>query len=394
MFNSHKQKVYNSKSPCLAFLTILVLWGFFLSADAQRVHRIGSEGASTIFSFYNTSPESPDGKTIAYIRCIEEPSGDGDEILAPAELWVCDRNLQKHRKVTGIKGTAAHNGVEAQWVDNDRIAIFDSFRVRLIDVHIGKDLLKNEIKANGLGHHPFQNKILYNIYKNDGRGEPGIYELDCNTQQSRLILSVADCGKAKLPDYLHEGDVKPVSNWRALHSQYSPDGKKIAFRLDIGSSERSQLLGICNIDGSGLSVMPKSLHFFWYDNISIVGHLQNGKDGKRHEVPEKRFSLTRWDLNGNVLQEMMAPRGNHLAMSPDKKQFVSETFYNTNPVVIKLYTIGAPGFPVTIDSFDPLGVTWVRRFHANPAFSRDGKRVYFSKPLNTKYNGTFYYEID
>src|SRR5690606_23637737 len=140
-------------------------------------------------------------------------------------------------------------------------------------------------------------------------------------------------------------------------------------------------------------VMSKSLHFFWYDNESIVGHFQNGPDGKRHPVQEKRFSLTRWDLKGNVLQEMITPRGNHLAMSPDKKQFASETFYKTNPVVLKLYTPGRSEAPVVIASFDPYGITWDRRFHANPAFSRDGRRVYFSKPLNEKFNGTFYYEI-
>ncbi len=392
MYNRDKKKRSGSTAARTIIIVMAMLFCYILPLAAQRIYQVGEEGRSTIFSFYNTSPECPNGSTIAYVRCINEPSGE--EILAAAELWVCSRDLKQHRKVTDIAGTLAHNGVEAQWIDNNRIAFFDSGRVRLVNTDTGKDLLKREIKADGLGHNPFQNKILYNIYKNDGRGEPGIYELDCNTLQSRLILAVTACAKAKLPGYLQDGDAEPLSNWRALHTQYSPDGKKIAFRLDIGSSERSKLLGICNIDGTGIRVIPKPLHFFWYDNESIVGHFQNGPDGKRHPVPEHRFSLTKWDLNGHILQEMMTPRGNHLAMSPNKTQFVSETFYKTNPVIIKLYTIGKSETPVTIASFDPLGVTWDRRFHANPAFSRDGKRVYFSKPLDEKFNGTFYFEIE
>lgn len=382
----------------LAGVIVVVL---LMNAQAQQTigqpslaeHQVGADGASTIFSFFNTCPESPDGKTIAYVRCIKEPSGDGDELLAPAELWVCDRNLKKYRKVTGIKGTAAHNGIEAQWIDNSRIAFFDNGIVRLVNIYTGKDLLNKQIKADGLGHQPHQGKVLYNIYTDDGRGEPGTYELDCNTLQTRLVLSVKAYAQVLLPAYLQQKDIDSLQHWRTLHSQYSPDGKKIAFRLDVGSSEKSQLLGVCNIDGSGLKIMNKALHFFWYDNTSIVGHLQVDKNGKRPETPEKRYTLTRWDLNGNILQEMMTPPGNHLAMSPDGQHFVSETFYQTNPVIVKLYTIGHPGATVTIAGFDPYDITWKRRFHVNPAFSRDGKRVYYSRPLNEKYNGTFFCEI-
>lgn len=354
-------------------------------------HQVGAGGASTIFSFFNTCPESPDGSTITYVRCKKEPSGRDHFTLA--ELWVCDRNLKQHRKVTDITGTSAHNGVEAQWIDNDRVAFFDNGIIRLVNIRTGKDLLNKQIKADGLGHQPWQDKILYNIYMDDGRGEAGTYELDCHTQQTRLVLSVKDCAKVPLPAYLQSKDIDSLQHWRTLHSQYSPDGKKIAFRLDVGSSEKSQLLGICNRDGSGLKIMNKALHFFWYDNTSIVGHLQVDKNGNRPEAPEKRYTLTRWDLKGNVLQEVMTPPGNHLAMSPNRQYFVSETFYQTNPVVVKLYTIGHPEATVTIAGFDPYDITWKRRFHVNPAFSRDGKRLYYSKPLNEKYAGTFYCEI-
>jgi hypothetical protein len=117
-------------------------------------------------------------------------------------------------------------------------------------------------------------------------------------------------------------------------------------------------------------------------------------NGKRPDPFERRYSLTRWDIKGNELQAMIAPRGNHLAMSPDKQYFVSETFYQTNPVIITRYSSVKGEPPVVIASFDPFELTWVRRFHTNQAFSRDGKRIYYSKPISKEHNGTFYCEIN
>jgi hypothetical protein len=253
--------------------------------------------------------------------------------------------------------------------------------------------LKQKLKADGLGHNPFQNKILYTLYPREGQDDAGIYELDCNTYITRRLLKVKDCGEASLPAILQASEILPVKQWRVLHAQYSPDGKYISFRMDVGRTERNQLFGIFNIATGGLNFKLKPLHFIWYDNQSYVGHLQLAENGLRPEVPEKRYSLTRWNLAGNVLEEMIAPRGNHLAMSPDKKFFVSETFYQTNPVIIKLYEKDHPEGAVVIASFDPYKITWERRFHTNQAFSRDGKRVYYSRPLNEQFNGTFYSEI-
>ncbi|ANH83573.1 hypothetical protein A8C56_23675 [Niabella ginsenosidivorans] len=364
-------------------------------ARAQQVpgkeHQVGPDGMSAVFSFYNTSPESPDGKTLVYVRCKKEPYGR--EEFVPGELWVCDRDLKNHRKLTDINGTVAHNGVEAQWIDNKRIAFFDKGRIRIVDAQSGKDLLTKKITGAGLGHYPYENKIMYNIYSGEGDGAPGIYELDCNTFETKRILTNTEIAKVPLPANLPAEKIAAVKDWRALHCQYSPDGKKIAFRLDVGPFEEDQLQGICNRDGSGLKIMTQTLHSIWYDNGSMIGHLRYEKDGKKPEDLKQRFTLVRVDLDGNMLQRNMTPRGNHLGVSPDRKWFASETFYQTNPVVFKLYPNGHPEKAIEIARYNPYDVVWKRRFHVNPAFSRDGKRLYYSRPLNEKYAGIFYYEI-
>lgn len=351
--------------------------------------QVGQNGASTVFSFYSTSPESPDGKYIFHLRCKKEP--DDKSLLVPGELWICNHDLKKYRHLTDVKGMPAHNGAEAQWLDNKYIALHDSGIIRVIDIRNGKDILKKRIETPGIGHDSFKGKVLFTVLKENGTERPGIYELNCFTGEVRSVKLITDFRNAILPSYINPDEVFPVEQWRVLHLQYSPDGKKIAFRLDVGKTEPMQLLGLCNVDGSDIEIQTRSLHFLWYDNESIIGHINFNKQGERPQQ-EKRFNLTRWDAKGNYI-ETLAPRGNHLAISPDRKYFVDETFYQTDPVIMYLISKEQKNRITVIDSFPPYDLVWKKRFHVNPAFSRDGKRIYYSKPLNEKFNGTFYREI-
>lgn len=387
------------KRDYLIFMTSLctVLLMTFLPAMAAaqvsapfKEHRVGEEGTSTIFSYFNTTPESPDGKTIAYIRCEKEPTPGHAKV--PASLWVCDRDLQHHRKVAAITRISVHDGAEAQWVDNNRIALFDDLKLRLIDMHSGKDLLQKALAASEMGHETYNGKLLYSICEGKVPGEPAIYELDCNTQQVRTVLKLKALASLAIPSYMDKDSLYPLLKWQLSHLQYAPDGKKICFRIELGPKDNMILLGVCNTDGTGVKAWMKPLHFLWYDARSIIGHLSNEPDGKKPEPYERRLSLTRWNLDGKVIRQMMAPRGNHLALSPDRNYFVSESFYQTNPVVVTLYS-GQGKAPLEICRFDPGNITWKKKFHVNPSFSRDGKRIYYSRPLNEKYNGTFFIEI-
>ena len=374
-------------SLLMAFAPAMIL---AQNAARFKENRVGSDGASTVFSYFNTTPESPDGKTIAYLRCIVEPTPEKGRV--PAALWVCDRDLKQHRKVADIARISVHDGAEAQWVDNDRIALFDNMKLRLIDTRSGKELLKKTLKAAEMGHESFNGRVLFSICEDKVPGEPAIYELDCNTQEVRTVLPLKNLASLPIPAYMNKDSLYPLMKWQLSHLQYSPDGKKISFRIEMGPKGNNILLGFCNIDGSDVKTIMKPLHFLWYDNESIVGHRSNEADGKRPAEPEKRYSLTRWDLDGKIVQEMMTPLGNHLAISPDRTLFVSETFYKSNPVIVTLYSANGEA-PREICRFDPFDITWNRKFHVNPSFSRDGKRIYYSRPVNEKYNGTFFIEI-
>lgn len=353
--------------------------------------QVGKDGASTKFSYFSTSPESPDGKKIIYLRLKVEPIGMKRSALVPGELWICDHDLTEHRKVTDIKGMSSEDGCLQQWLDNNHVALQDSGIIRVIDVRNGKDILKRRVATRFLGHDSFDGKVLFTVGEPQTKSKHGIYELNCFTGETRPVILNVNCRGFQLPSYLDAAKILPVEYWRMLHCQYSPDGKKICFRVDAGKGDRYQLLGVCNIDGSDFELLTKPLHQMWYNNESFMGHARFDENGNSYPS-EKKFELMRWDLNGKYI-ETLGPKGNHLGASPDLKYFASETMYYKSPVILKLYPKGQSDKAIEIANFDPFDITWNRFFHVNPAFSRDGKRLYYCKPLNEKYSGTFVCEL-
>lgn len=359
-----------------------------ISIGAEQ--QVGMNGASTNFSIYNTSPESPDGAFICFVRYNEEPTEQRK--IVSGELWICTRDLKKYRKLTDVNGLGVHNGTVAQWVDNSHIAFCDKGIIRVVDIRNGKDILKKKVETAGLGHDSSREAVLFAVSEQHGEGAPGMYELNCITGEIKSVKLISDCAGVPLPAYINREDILPVKDWRVTHLQYSPDGEKIAFRIDIGTKEGTKLLGICNRDGSNLNIRTKSLHFLWYGNESIAGHIQFDENGN-FPPQGTRFQLMQWDLNGKYMVTLSPHRANHLTISPDLKYFVSETFYQTNPVIMYLSGKDRKDRITEIDRFKPYDIVWRKKFHTNPAFSRNGKRIYYSKPLNEKYNGTFYREI-
>ena len=77
---------------------------------------------TTTFGIFGTSPESPDGKRICYVRYLSVPDDDKWKKLGiQSELWICDHNLSNHNKLAELLVKPLHNGAQAFWIDNQRI---------------------------------------------------------------------------------------------------------------------------------------------------------------------------------------------------------------------------------------------------------------------------------
>ena len=327
---------------------------------------LGLADYNTSFSYYNTTPESPDGSKIAYTKFLSSPKNERSEKV-PAEIWVCNSDLTAHKKVTGLNDMTVHNGARVQWLDNNSFAYEDD-SIRVINLK-GKPLIK-AVKGR-LGHETMQGKILYSA-KDEESQLSTIYEYDIQKEQINKLGDVMDF--KEVAELYPSDELRQVPEFNILHLQYNSDGKKIAFRLDIGQKkEKYNHLIIMNLDGTDIRYFgPKPMHFSWFDSETIMSHDNQIDDNMPNDKSGRR-----WDLERNVV-ETFSGSGNHLGASPNREFYASESWYNQMPVILSAFKRGeTEAFWQDTISQDH-HTTWELAYHANPSFSRDGKRVYYN----------------
>ncbi len=326
---------------------------------------VGPEGFNSTFSYYNTSPESPDGEMLFYVKILTQQLDRFTPLNG--ELRVLTNDLTEDRLVAELQNFRVHNGVNAQWLDNNRIAYFTDGKIHITNVD-GQQLI-TPFEAFSIGHYPFENKILYTAVSQETNLYT-IYEYDTASDQHREIADASTF--SDIVNQFFINDPRPMDDRRIRHPKYSPDGSKIAFRIDLGDGEIDNHLVTMNIDGGDIVYFgPKPMHFAWFDNETMMGHDNQIDDGQ----PNDR-SARRWTRDGEFV-ETLTGEGNHLAVSEDRQLYATESWYNNNPVILRLYRRGetTPIWEqqVSVDN----QTVWELGNHVNPSFSRDGKRIYF-----------------
>lgn len=330
--------------------------------------RVGPADFNSTFSYYNTTPESPDGTMICYVKIITVQNDRYDRL--DGELWVCDANLTNHRRITDLNGFITHNGVNAQWIDNNTIVYFANEEIRAVSLD-GQQLI-TPINAFSIGHNPHNSKILYSAVSEETNYYT-IYEYDVFTNQERAIADASTF--SGVSSFFPIFGSYALSERKIRHLIYSPDGSKIALRYDVSDNgEIGNHLVSMDINGGDVKYFgPKPMHFSWYDNNSLMGHDNQVNDGN----PDDR-SARRWSREKDYIETLAGP-GNHLSASDNRELIATESWYNTIPVVLRVFNKGqTTAFwqdTVSVDDY----TVWQRGNHVNPSFSRDGKRVYYHK---------------
>ena len=86
-------------------------------------------------------------------------------------------------------------------------------------------------------------------------------------------------------------------------------------------------------------------------------------------------------MDGECL-ETLGGIGNHIDGSPDREYYTGDRAYPGYPVDIFLYKRGQVEPIAVFGGQDFQDCTWKKKVHANPTFSRDGKRIYFNRPVS------------
>lgn len=345
----------------------------------QRV--VPASGQATEIGAFGTSPESPDGRKIAYVAFDWKPQaapGPSSKAgFSKGALYLCDADLTNHVKIRDLARARWHDGAMQLWLDDDTLAYMDYLPAKgcyaTYVIRKNGDLVLGPLEAS-LGHGDTPNRSVLLIvdkkkYPNGSSlGPSGLY-----LYKSGTVRQVVDLEKdlGPLKDRLKTSDVP--AEWMIAHAQLSPRGTSLSIRLDTGNALEN--IVTCQLDGSDVrefKAAKKPLHQQWYDDTTIFAHQRGGG-------PDQ-LKGQRWDRDGKHIETLSGP-GNHMGISPDRKYLVSETIYETDPVVMRLYRTGATE-PLAVLMNVPAGPIWKSGTHVNPAFSRDGRKVYFNKPVD------------
>lgn len=357
------------------FTLAMCLGASGVAASLEPVDVYDGEGSSG-FSYYGTSPESPDGRRLAYV--VHHLDGT-------QELRICNHDLTAHRKLADIN-IGIHNGAKAFWIDNQRLA-YDSIGLRVINVDTGKQLY-GPFPIKSETHFSVNNRIIFHGSVQD---KLAVWELDCDLGKTRIITTLGDVNAA-----LKQQNVD-TKNEEITHIQPSADGNRFLFRFGEGRGRRMGCVRMA--DGSLLGVFPgeKPMHFLWYDNKTVMGANWNFK--ATDHAPDdfvvfRQAAQGRWyqrfNLEGGVL-ETLAGTITHGAGSPDRNWYAGETAnYGRIPIRLALYRRGNTSPTAILMDHSYKNITWAKRAHVNPSFSRGGKRVYFFRAISeTQFNASF-----
>ncbi len=371
--------------PLIKFLRNVALWTccvpalFLFSAE----ERVGPQNGPSGFGVFHTSPENPSGTLIAYNTWERPLEKKGDQTWM--DLWVCDQDLTNHRLLRKrIRRGGYHNGSGVVWVDNQVLLSKGTnaegmMTVHFIDVSTGEDIVKPFVGAyppdstrNGL------TPLNVPGSNTDSRlGEPGLYLYDYKTDSAEQIVSLK---------HIHEHYVDALigsdnwREWRIFHSKISTDGSYMSFNVHTKQKWSQQLFTVKS-DGSDLFFWghDKPSHFFFVDGDALMGVDGKVKDGLKDDG-----SLRIWSVKKEVRETFHSGTWKHAhnAVHPGMQLAASDQYQEW--AQLDLYRRGGSDVALNVfktkESFKFL--LKELKGHINPAFSRDGRYLYYSRPTD------------
>jgi len=339
-----------------------------ISAVAPRTEQ------HSIHGYFNTSPESPDGRYVTYYTSTT-PEGEKGEIR------VLERATGKERTlVTGINTEDAHRVACQQWIAGGRKIAFHDFRdgqwvVVVVDVESGEQKVLAKERQIGIGEPMGMWAPIYGYHWKQG------------AHRDLELVNV------------ETGEIKTVVTIKEVLEKYSNEVRKL-----VGEGEVSIFFPVLSFDAS--KVMFKVSRGSGTDDFRSKA--ASTRDGKFvYDLVNKKFlglyeqwGHPSWSPDstgilekGIVVQDLASKTvrryavgspSDHQGLSPDSKLYVADAQISKretgkpNEWGIIVGSLETNEF-ATIHRFEHVnGATSWRSPHPHPVFSADGKRIYFN----------------
>ena len=200
--------------------------------------------------------------------------------------------------------------------------------------------------------------------------EDGIWQIDLNTEQSGLIISLDG-----LMDLNHDKTMDK-SQHKINHIMYSPSGKRFVFMHRwIGPCGKFSRMYTANTDGSDIYCLAHDRmvsHYFWIDDNYIVAFARREPTGDRYFLfKDKTYE---YEIIGDGVLDIYGD--GHPSVSPDKKWLVTDTYPDKGRVrELILFNLLTKTKIVIGRFFAPWEYDGFYRCDLHPRWSPDGKLV-------------------
>lgn len=351
-------------------------WGQLAAWRSAQKHAVApDQSRHSIHAYFNTCPESPDGKFVLYYTSTAPDGEKGD-------IRMLERSTGRETILAeNITTEDAHRAACQQWAGNGRHVVYHNlidgrWSVREVDIATKEERVLAMDRQLGFGSATGKWAAVYGCHWNPG-AHRNLELIDVATGEISTAVTA-------------EETVAAYSDWieKKLGSRdltiffpvMSPDESKVFFKPCIpggGSSYRG--MSVSRRDGKVIYDLAgkKFLH-----KEDSWGHPSWTPDSKG--ILEKNKTVL--DVASGKTGAALAPScfSDHPTISPDGTVFVTDADVAKRPFgaggkwAIGIGSTTADEF-VVVDVFDnSKGAKSWRRSHPHPAFSADGKRVYYN----------------
>jgi hypothetical protein len=363
------------KTCALALLVSMIA----LAAQAEQQTRpvLGDAECHSIHAYFNTSPESPDGRFVLLFRSTTPDAHEG-------EVCLVDRKSGEVRVLaSGVTTEDGHRVACQQWSCGGREVIFHDLRLErwvvvAVNVASGSERILAEGRMVGWGQPGGETIPLYGPHWNPGP----------HRDLELLNVRTGEITKSVTADEVRSGH----SEW--MSRQFAERPISIFFPI-LSPDERRVLFKVATPDGGGFRSPKGSLRMglVIYDLAERRFLLMHESWGHPAWHPDSRQILNvasqrliKIDsVTGRVERHPDLPPvpGSHPAFSPDGRTLVSDVRYGARPplkdawgVIVGNWETGKSEVVHVFENSQ--GENSWRGSHPHPVFSPDGKRVYYN----------------
>ncbi len=352
-------------------------------------------GRHTIHSYFNTCPESPDGKFVLFYSSTAPDAHRGEVVIR-------DRATGDEKVLaTNINAEDAHRVACQQWVSGGKRVVFHGERdkqwfVGCVDLDTMKERILAKNRLAGWGQPNADIVPLYSPHWNPGEHRD-LDLINVATGEKRTGVTV-DALKQAYPDWFAKtfGEQKPSIFFPIL----SPDLKRVFFKMALATSDdprsskasaRQGLICYSLEEKRFLYMNPKWGHPSWQPDSRHITEVHytvfDSNDGKATVNPgmPTKAARAKAAAEGTPLPELPLRdvSGDHPSVSPDGKIVVTDTIMTSfggarNEWGVVLADTKGTG-QIIIHHFDnSRGAKSWRVSHPHPVFSGDGRRIYYN----------------